>query len=37
MIYEVGMNTQCCSCQMRPDHRHRARMWAKGTGGGKFP
>ena len=26
MIYEVGMNTQCCSCQMRPDHRHGARM-----------
>jgi hypothetical protein len=42
MIYEVGMNRQSCSCQMRPDHSQDARMTVlsyclQEVGGGKLP
>lgn len=35
MIYEVGMNTQSCSCQMRPDRRQEAGMTGTGKWTGK--
>jgi hypothetical protein len=42
MIYEVGMNSQSCSCQMRPHHSQDVRRTLlsyclREVGGGKLP
>jgi len=35
MIYEVVMNIQSCSCQMRPDHSREERMTILSGGTGR--